>query len=234
MPDDPKTQSEPNTQLLGNDPATRNPDGSMKDPTAASQPQSTPQPDQSLTSTSKTEAPTETPKAPEGAPEKYADFKAPEGYALDTKTMESITPVFKEMGLSQDQAQKLVDFYVEQSKQANDAPLLAYRDLRGQWRDEIAKSDLGNGTDNLKPEVAAAVSQAIDNMSNPTKFRAMLDLSGMGDNPDFIRGFYELAKSAGEGTGVRGGGPAPTGQQNPAKGPRTAAQAIYPHLPSAS
>jgi len=59
-------------------------------------------------------------EAKPAVPEKY-DFKAPaawseKGWELDTKLIETATPIFKELGLSQDQAQKLVDFYTATSQ----------------------------------------------------------------------------------------------------------------------
>lgn len=231
MADEPNPTSSTPTEQLGNSPETRNPDGTIKDPAAATT-------ESTLTSTTSTDSTktTEPPKAtepPKGAPEAYAEFKAPEGYEVDKKAIDGAVPIFKELGLSQDQAQKLVDFYSTISKDAAEAPMAAYREMRQGWRAEVAKSDLGNGIDNLKPEVAAAVSSAIDAMPNPAEFRAVLDLSGLGDNPAFIRGFYSLAKERGEGTGVRGSGPSPLGQQA-RNAPRSAAQALYPNLPSAS
>ncbi len=50
-----------------------------------------------------------------GAPEMYA-FKAPEGYQFlvehDQRLFDEFTPIFREMGLSNAQAEKLVHQYV--------------------------------------------------------------------------------------------------------------------------
>ena len=63
----------------------------------------------------------ETPATPgEGAPETYADFTVPEGSTVSKEVIgESATPLFRELGLSQDQAQKLVDFYSTQVGKIN-------------------------------------------------------------------------------------------------------------------
>ena len=45
----------------------------------------------------------------EAAPEKYEDFKLPEGMEVNTDLLDKATPVFKELNLTQDQAQKMVD-----------------------------------------------------------------------------------------------------------------------------
>lgn len=48
-------------------------------------------------------------EAPEGAPETYEDFKAPEGYTLDSNIAEEFKGVAKDLNLSQDKAQEVVD-----------------------------------------------------------------------------------------------------------------------------
>src|SRR5262245_55633150 len=50
------------------------------------------------------------------APEKYADFKIPDGMAVDAKALEAFTPALRELNLTQDQAQKLVDVYATNVK----------------------------------------------------------------------------------------------------------------------
>lgn len=46
---------------------------------------------------------------PEGAPEQYADFQAPEGIALDTGMVNAFKGVAKELNLSQKSAQAIID-----------------------------------------------------------------------------------------------------------------------------
>ena len=55
-------------------------------------------------------------KAESKVPEAY-DLKAPEGAGLDAEGLKAFEPIFKEVGLSQEQAQKLVNLYGE--KQAS-------------------------------------------------------------------------------------------------------------------
>lgn len=51
----------------------------------------------------------------EAVPEKY-EFKAPEGMTIDQAMVDKVSPVFKELGLNQAKAQKLVDFYADTLK----------------------------------------------------------------------------------------------------------------------
>lgn len=53
--------------------------------------------------------PEEKKEEPTGAPEQYADFKAPEGIALDTGMVNAFKSVAKELNLSQKSAQAVID-----------------------------------------------------------------------------------------------------------------------------
>jgi hypothetical protein len=44
-------------------------------------------------------------------PEEYAEFKVPDGMELDKEMMNEVTPLFKEIGLTQEKAQKVADLY---------------------------------------------------------------------------------------------------------------------------
>src|SRR6266436_2405621 len=115
--------------------ATRTPDGTMLDQTPASTtptPEPRPEGESFLT---KKEEPSKTPETPPaepsktedkrpdaGAPEKYGDFKLPDGYQFDQASLDQATTLFKEAGLSQEAAQKMVDFYAANSLQAAEAP----------------------------------------------------------------------------------------------------------------
>ncbi len=230
---------------LANSPEARTEMGDIKDaannrlapPTETTQTtDTTDQTKKDTTSTDKTtqsaEGTKEGEKKPtEGVPEKY-DLKAPEGYELDAKMMEAAGGIFKELGLNNDQAQKLVDFYTKTTLEAADSPYKKFEEIRTGWRNEVVgDAELGDGSD-LKPEVKATIGRAIDAMGPKlaADFREIMHTTGAGDNPTIIRGILALAKQATEGRPVKGGGPSPLGQGNTAK-PPTAAKALFPNLP---
>jgi hypothetical protein len=229
-----ESQTQTATQPLGNETTVRDESGTIKDPAAlAAKPDST---TSSTTTDPKSDEPKDKTKteAATGAPEKYETFKAPEGITLDDKLIESAAPLFKELGLSQDQAQKLVDFHAAQTKAAGDAGMKAYEDMRADWRTKTASDkDLGNGTD-LRPEVKANIGRALDLVPAEAKtaFFEAMDLTGAGDNPAVIRVINALAQRIGEGKLVAGGGVSPAGV--PGGKARTGAQALFPHLPSSN
>lgn len=232
MPDDPNLKPSTQTELLGNDPASRNPDGSLKDPgtpPTETVPSETPP-------TTETKPPEEKPDdtAETGAPEAY-EFKAPEGFVIDEDLVKEVTPIFKELNLTNEQAQKLIDFNARQAKEAFDAPFNKYQEIRQGWRDEISKDTaLGNGEGGLKPEVEAMMGRAIESLPQELQqpFRDALILTGAGDNPAFVRVWNHIAPMLAEGRPVRAGGPAATGQSPPGQA-KTPAARLFPNLPSA-
>src|SRR6516164_9164013 len=76
------------------------------------------------TTTTSSETKTDAPKPPkslineesppQGAPEKYEDFKTPEGFVLDQEAAGEFGALAKKGNLSQSFAQELVDFYIKQ------------------------------------------------------------------------------------------------------------------------
>lgn len=175
------------------------------------------------------------------APEAYADFKAPEGHTLDKATIDKATPIFKELGLSQDAAQKLVDLYAAQQIEAAKAPGATYEALRTDWRSKVnadpeikAYATEGKtGLDAIKVDIGRALGTLDPTLA--TEFKAAMDLTGAGDHPAFVKAFWKLSQGITEGKHVAGRGPSPQGQRDPSKAEKpTAAQAMYPTNPSAA
>ena len=215
---------------MGNDPTARAPDGTIKDvqtPPASA----TPDP--------------KTPEAKEGdkaaadkaaVPEKY-ELKAPEGATIDQALVDKATPLFKELGLSTEGAQKLFDFHTQAVQAALDGPMAVMNAQRDEWRGAVVKDPaLGDGIGDLKPAVKANIAAAIAGVGDAaavSAFKEAMDLTGAGDNPALIKGLNAIGKLLSEGTLVRGGNPAPTGQTKSGEASRPSpAQAMYPNLSS--
>jgi hypothetical protein len=177
------------------------------------------------------------PKAVSGAPEKYADWKLPDGYELDAGVAAEAEPIFRELGLPQDAAQKLVDFYAKHALASSKENLDAWMDTRQEWRDSM-KSDpvLGKlvGKDgNFGPDspLISTINRALEGLQNPklvADFKAAMNLTGAGDNPAFVAVFHALASKLTEGTSYARGEPTKTNSSRP-----TAGAALYPNLPPA-
>lgn len=171
-------------------------------------------------------------KPTEGAPEKYADFTAPEGFEIKPEVAEEAGKLFKEMNLSQAQAQSLVDFYAAKTREAAEAPFNYYKEMQDK---EVAKikadPEIGGKLDAVK----TTVSKALDGLGNPqlaADFRRDMDLTGAGNFHSFVKVIFALASKVTEGGHVSGSAPSKYGQQAPGGERRTAANALYPNLPS--
>lgn len=78
-------------------------------------------------------------KKPEsqGAPEQYADFKMPEGFTLEGEVKEKVTGLFRELNLSQENAQKLIDYATERDLANREAMLNDLAARRKEWRSTL-------------------------------------------------------------------------------------------------
>lgn len=221
----------PVQEPLGNSTEARTPEGTLKDNTEPLIPEG-----KKDDATTKTDDKKEEPKV--GAPEKYEAFKVPEGKELSADLVTKASETFKGLNLTQEQAQSLVDLWNEQTSGLSDKLDQMVADQRADWRKTIATDKtLGNGTDNLSDASKKAISNAISHSGDAkvqAALKAALDLTGAGDHPDIVRAFVAFGKKMGEATLVKGGGPAKTGQTNTGSVKPTAAQALYPNLPSSA
>lgn len=180
----------------------------------------------------------ETKAAAPGAPDKYSDFKAPDGIKLDPAVLAKATPIFKELGLSQDSAQKLVDTYRELTDAAVAAPREAYLKMTSDWLKESQDHPDLRGKLGPGQEVNVRIGQLLTSLPDQklaSDFREAMDLTGVGNHPAFIRVFDHVAKLLTEGKHVAGNGPSPGGQSRPgAPSQPGAAAAIWPGLKSAT
>lgn len=185
-----------------------------------------PAPAADATALQQTAAPTPGDKPAEGAkpeadtpapsaPEKY-EFKAPEGTEFDASVLAAYSEVAKELNLPQDAAQKVLDKVapVMAAQQAE-----AIRAVNAQWL-EATKSDKEFGGENLDANIAIA-KKALDTFGTP-ELRALLDTTGLGNNPELIRLCYRAGKAISEDRFV-GGNAAP-------QGAATVAQRMYPNM----
>lgn len=164
---------------------------------------------------------TETPVVPE----KY-ELKASEGGAdLDAEVVALAEPVFKEIGLSNDQAQALVpvaeQFAQRVAEQIEAASMANIAQQRAAWLAE-AKADPEIGGDKWDGNLVIAA-KALDTLgfTKGTPFRTLLDDSGLGNHADMIRAFVKVGRAVSEDSDFVRGGVATSG-------PRTLAETLYP------
>lgn len=151
-------------------------------------------------------APPEPPKPV--VPEKY-DFKAlklPEGITLDTPLLSAVEPVFKELGLSQEGASKLVEAHAKAlaaAEVAREADFKTWMANQVKQHQAALKSEWGTAYD---ANVTLA-QRGIARIMSPAA-KALLDETGLGNHPEFVKAFYQVGKMVSEDTPPAGGVPA--------------------------
>lgn len=148
-----------------------------------------------------------------GAPESYETFTVPEGWSLDEAHLEIAAPIFKEMGLSQEMAQKAVDLQVAiVKKQAED-----WSATTAEWASEV-KTDKTYGGEHLQGNLQA-IGELIQRAASPEDakdIREFFDSTGYGNYPPLFRLLSRIARATGEdsfeGPGQRGESPADSEQ----------------------
>jgi len=172
--------------------------------------------------------PVEAPKPAEPpkpvVPEKY-DFKAlklPEGITLDTPLLGAVEPVFKELGLTQEAASKLVEAHakaVAASEVAREADFKTWMANQVKQHQATMRNEWG-----LQYDANLAVAQrGIARIMSPAA-KALLDETGLGNHPEFVKAFFQVGKMVSEDTPPAGGRPANSG--------KSAAEVLYGNPPN--
>ncbi|EPF4208106.1 peptidase [Enterobacter hormaechei] len=150
----------------------------------------------------------------EGAPEKY-EFKPAEGQELDAAALEQFEPIARELNLTNEQAQKMVDLYgtkimpMVQKQQAE-----AWQKQTEGWA-ETVKADKEIGGDKLTANLSAA-QRALDQFGTPA-LKEYLNATGLGNHPDLVKTFVKIGKAMSEDGMVDGSN----------QGQRSAAEVLY-------
>ena len=158
-------------------------------------------------------------------PEKY-ELAASEGMPeLDPAAIELATPVFQELGLSNEQAQKLIpvaeEFAASITDNLNKQILESVAEERAKWLNE-AKADEEIGGNKWDTSLVTAA-KALDTLGfvKGSPLRNLLDESGLGNHPEMIRAFVKVGRAISEDSDFPRSGAATTGA-------RSAAEFLYP------
>ena len=127
-------------------------------------------------------------------PEKY-EFQMPEGMEMDATLADAATPIFKELGLTQEQADKVVGIYAEHAKSQADQQIETFKTQLNDWTGEL-KADIDFGGDNYESNVAQV--QQFFNKTVPEDIReglvGMMESTGVGVQPQMVKYFHTLSK----------------------------------------
>ena len=136
-------------------------------------------------------AKTEAPAEAKAAPETY-EFKAPEGRAFDPEVIAEYSKVAKELNLSQEAAQRVLDSVGPKLAERQAAQIEA---IRNGWA-ESSKADKEFGGEKLSENLSVA-KKALDQFGT-AELRALLNESGIGNHPEVIRFMYRAGKAISE------------------------------------
>jgi hypothetical protein len=161
-------------------------------------------------------------EAASAAPEKYEAFTMPEGITADQTLVEHFSPVFKEVGLSQEAAQKIVDGYIANQ---NALAVSQFKMAEG-WKESAAKDALIGGADHAVKVgvIARAIGEYLGKHNDP-ELQEFISDPVYQNHPGVARLVYFLAKKGAEATAA---GTMGSGAGKPTEAERLAAQ--YPTM----
>lgn len=131
-------------------------------------------------------------KSVSAAPEKY-EFTAGKDQELDKEAVAAFEPIARELGLSNEQAQKIVDVYgstimPQIMKQQNEA----WQQQTAEWAETIkADKELGS------VESIGNAQKAMDQFGTP-ELKQYLNDSGLGNHPELFRILSRIGKAMSE------------------------------------
>jgi hypothetical protein len=146
------------------------------------------------------------PKPAEGkAPAEYAEFKIPEGTTLDATTATEFKAMAKELDLTQEQAQKLLDFGGGKLRALAEGPYKAWSEMQTKWQAEV-KADPEIGGTNFEASRKSAALVFVPGESNPfvgsaaeaQSLKEALNTTGAGNNPAIVKMFVRMGRMLAE------------------------------------
>ncbi len=135
-------------------------------------------------------------EAKTGAPEEYADFKLPDNFKANESTLTEFKAVAKDLGLTQEAAQKLVDFQTAQSAktvQAFSDEMQSHVDKTAKEWATAAKADKEYGGEEFDKNMGFA-SAALKAFGTP-ELKTLLNESRLGNNPEVVRFMVRAGKA---------------------------------------
>lgn len=130
-----------------------------------------------------------------GAPDEYEDFEMPEGFEkVDETFLAAGKEAFKDLNLSQEQAQKLVTMYAENLKSSVEQQASQWRETLQEWV-QTAEADEEIGGDEYKENlgIALAVMDEKAGFATP-ELREAMNTYGFGSHPEVIRFVTRVGK----------------------------------------
>jgi len=142
-------------------------------------------------------------------PEKYT-FTLAEGQIIDEKALEAATPIFQKLGLSNEQAQELINLQLQLTKQNEEGHVKAFTQYVEDLKTE-AKTYFGPKLPEVMRNVARArdtfMPKSADGKEHPLQEK--LNISGLANDKDVLEFFDKVGRTISEGKFVDGKRSAP-------------------------
>lgn len=160
-------------------------------PAASAAPAPTATPDPAKPAEAAAPAPSPAPVVPE----KY-DFKAPDGMTLNQPMLDAVTPLFKEAGLTQESATKIFDAYnkalqAEETKREADYKAWMADTVKGYQT--TLRTEWGANFDANMAVAQRGMARVAD-----ADAKRIMDETGMGSHPSFVKLFHQIGKMVSE------------------------------------
>lgn len=125
-----------------------------------------------------------------GAPEKYEDFKLPEGLGtVDPEAQTEFQALAKEANLSQEQAQKMVDLYTKRVGSLQDQLRQGLETQMETWKNQTLTDPLFAGAEAEKNFDTAR--GALTRFGSPD-LQKLLNETGLGNHPEVVKFMYNV------------------------------------------
>lgn len=131
---------------------------------------------------------------PEGAPEKY-EFKVPDGAQMDTELLGKFEPLAKDLNLSQEKAQQLVDLYADAIASNTKALAEKWAKQGSEWLQEV-KADVELGGQHFT-ETVRNIETAMKRFGSESLTKAIKDM-GLDNHPELVRFFSKVGREMSE------------------------------------
>ena len=135
------------------------------------------------------------------APEQYADFTLPEGVQLGEAGLAEFKSFAKEQDLTQEQAQKVLEFGAAQFREKLNGPYHEWSEMQRRWQAEV-KADPDIGGTKFEQSIKDAALVFVPGESNPfvgsadeaKALREALNATGAGNNPAMVKLFVKMGR----------------------------------------
>jgi hypothetical protein len=134
-------------------------------------------------------------KTDEAAKEVVYEFKLPEGVDLKGEALDELKATAKELGLTQEQAQRVADLGAKQAQGFAAQLVEQQKTMTAEWAEQTT-TDKEIGGDKLSENLGVA-KKALDTFGSPA-LKTLLNQSGLGNHPEVVRFMVKAGKAISE------------------------------------